>query len=133
MTQYTVGDVLSETGLGSISSLAVELLNALYASRGDVGCASQLAGQACSIEIDIVKSPIGRQDQYAAAFGSMNYIEFNSDHSVDVEPVPAMTDTLNEMKIRVLMFHTQINEMPMKFPSCIVRNRAKQKPLRRFV
>lgn len=103
----TIGDVPAGTGLGSSSSLAVGLLNALYAYRGEVASPGKLAEQACGIEIDILKSPIGRQDQYAAAFGSMNYIEFNSDHSVDVEPVPARPETLHELENRVLLLYTQ--------------------------
>src|SRR5210317_822629 len=84
----TIGDVPAGTGLGSSSSLAVGLLSALYAYKGQVASPSKLASEACRIEIDILGKPIGRQDQYAAAYGSLNYMTFNSDHSVDVEPVP---------------------------------------------
>lgn len=103
----TIGDVPSGTGLGSSSSLAVGLLNALYAYKGELTSPGKLADQACHIEIDILKSPIGRQDQYASAFGSMNYIRFNQDHTVDIEPVPARAETLNELEQRVLLFYTQ--------------------------
>jgi D-glycero-alpha-D-manno-heptose-7-phosphate kinase len=103
----TIGDVPSGTGLGSSSSLAVGLLNALYAYKGELSSPGKLAEQACHIEIDILKSPIGRQDQYASAFGSMNYIRFNSDHVVDVEPVPSQAETLNQLEQRVLLFYTQ--------------------------
>ncbi|MEM7366448.1 MAG: GHMP kinase [Pseudomonadota bacterium] len=103
----TIGDVPGGTGMGSSSSLAVGVLNALYAFKGQVASADALAEQACNIEIDVLKSPIGRQDQYAAAFGSMNYIQFNSDHSVDVEPVPSEPETFDELENRILLFYTQ--------------------------
>jgi D-glycero-alpha-D-manno-heptose-7-phosphate kinase len=102
----TIGDVPAGTGLGSSSSLAVGLLNALYAYRGDITSPRRLAEEACRIEIDILKKPIGRQDQYAAAFGGLNYVRFNSDHSVVVEPVPHKPETLREIEGRALMLYT---------------------------
>ena len=81
----TVGDVPAGTGLGSSSSLTVGLLSALYAYRGEIVSHERLAREACRIEIDILGKPIGRQDQYAAAFGGINYIRFNADDSVDME------------------------------------------------
>ena len=60
----------------------------------------------CRIEIDILKKPIGRQDQYAAAFGGVNYIRFNPDNTVDVEPVPCRAETLAELEQRILLFYT---------------------------
>jgi D-glycero-alpha-D-manno-heptose-7-phosphate kinase len=103
----TVGDVPSGTGMGSSSSLAVGLLNALYASKGMVTSRERLAEQSCDIEIDVLKKPIGRQDQYAAAFGGFNYIQFNPDHSVQVEPVPCRRETLEELESRVLLMYTE--------------------------
>jgi len=103
----TIGDVPAGTGLGSSSSLAVGLLNALYAYKGQIASAGKLAEQACEIEIDILKSPIGRQDQYAAAFGALHYYQFNPDHTVDAVPVPTQAGTLSELEDRVLLFYTQ--------------------------
>ncbi|MFO0887977.1 MAG: hypothetical protein U0790_02400 [Isosphaeraceae bacterium] len=102
----TIGDVPAGTGMGSSSSLTVGLLNALYAYRHRVVSADVLARQACAIEIDRLKKPIGRQDQYAAAFGGVNYIRFNGDHSVDVEPVPCRAETLKELEDRSLLLYT---------------------------
>jgi D-glycero-alpha-D-manno-heptose-7-phosphate kinase len=102
----TIGDVPAGTGMGSSSSLAVGVLNALYAYRGEVISARKLAEQACEIEIDVLGKPIGKQDQYAAAFGGLNYIEFNADGSVDIEPVPCRPETLRQLEERVLMFYT---------------------------
>jgi D-glycero-alpha-D-manno-heptose-7-phosphate kinase len=84
----------------------VGLLNALYAYRGEVTSPNQLAREACHIEIDVLKKPIGRQDQYAAAFGGVNYIRFNPDDTVDVEPVPYRRDTLGELESRILLLYT---------------------------
>src|SRR5208283_2010854 len=80
----TIGDVPSGTGMGSSSSLTVGLLNALYAYRHRVVSPRLLAEQACRIKIDLLNKPICRQEQYAAAFGGINYIRFNSDDTVDI-------------------------------------------------
>ncbi len=102
----TVGDVPAGTGLGSSSTVTVGLLNALYAYRGEIVSHRKLAEQACHIEIDILKKPIGQQDQYAAAFGGLNYIRFNGDDSVDLEPVPCKPQTLSELEHRILLMYT---------------------------
>jgi D-glycero-alpha-D-manno-heptose-7-phosphate kinase len=102
----TVGDVPAGTGMGSSSSLAVGLLNSLYAYKGQVTSPGQLAEKACEIEIDILGKPIGRQDQYAAAFGGVNYIRFNPDHTVDVEPVPCAPEFLNELERHIILLYT---------------------------
>ena len=102
----TIGDVPSGTGLGSSSSLAVGLINALNAYKGQISSPQQLAENACEIEIDILKKPIGKQDQYAAAFGSLNYMRFNPDNSVDIEPVPYRPETLRELESRALLLYT---------------------------
>lgn len=102
----TIGDVPAGTGMGSSSCLTAGLLNALYAYRGQVISRQRLAEMACKIEIDILKKPIGRQDQYAAVFGGLNYIRFNSDDTVDVEPVPCKPETLEELERRTLLLYT---------------------------
>lgn len=102
----TVGDVPSGTGLGSSSSLAVGVLNALYAYKGQVTSPGMLGEKSCEIEIDILGKPIGRQDQYAAAYGGVNYIRFNPDHSVDVEPVPTDPGFLRELERHILLLYT---------------------------
>ncbi len=102
----TIGDVPAGTGMGSSSSLTAGLLLALYAHRGQVVSRQRLAEQACRIEIDILGKPIGRQDQYAAAFGGLNYIRFNPDGSVEVEPVPCKSETIEELERRTLLLYT---------------------------
>jgi D-glycero-alpha-D-manno-heptose-7-phosphate kinase len=103
----TVGDVPSGTGMGSSSSLTVGVLQALYAYKGQIISAKNVAEQACKIEIDILGKPIGKQDQYAAAFGGLNYIRFNSDDTVDVEPVPAPRETMQELSSRMMLLYTE--------------------------
>lgn len=102
----TVGDVPAGTGMGSSSSLAVGLYNALKAYRGEVTSPGELAERACEIEIDILGKPIGRQDQYAAAYGGVNYIRFNPDHSVDVEPVACDPAFLAELERHIILLYT---------------------------
>jgi D-glycero-alpha-D-manno-heptose-7-phosphate kinase len=86
-----VGDMPASTGLGGSSSFAVGLLHALHAFRGERVSAGQLAEEASYIEIDALRQPIGKQDQYAAAFGGLNFFKFESGGRVTVEPqrVPA--------------------------------------------
>jgi D-glycero-alpha-D-manno-heptose-7-phosphate kinase len=102
----TIGDVPSGTGMGSSSSLTVGLLTALHGYRHCVVSPGQLAEEACRIEVDILGKPIGRQDQYAAAFGGLNYIRFNPDGRVEVEPVPCRNETLRELEQRALLAYT---------------------------
>jgi D-glycero-alpha-D-manno-heptose-7-phosphate kinase len=84
----TIADIPSRgTGLGSSSALTVGVLNALHTYAGRTPDAAQLAEEACRIEIDILGQPIGRQDQYAAAFGGSNQISFLADDSVIVTPI----------------------------------------------
>jgi D-glycero-alpha-D-manno-heptose-7-phosphate kinase len=90
----TSADLPANSGLGSSSSFAVALLKGLHAIRGENVSPIQIAEEACHAEIDILKSPIGKQDQYAAAFGGMNYFEFSKNGSVQIEPIYlSRTDT----------------------------------------
>jgi D-glycero-alpha-D-manno-heptose-7-phosphate kinase len=104
----TVGDVPAGTGMGSSSSLTVGLIQALFAYKGQVTSARLLAEEACRIEIDVLKKPIGRQDQYAAAFGGVNYMRFNPDHTVEVEPVPCRPEILHELEQRTILLYTEM-------------------------
>ena len=95
----TIADIPSRgTGLGSSSSVTVGLLNALHRFAGNDASPAQLAEEACRIEIDILGQPIGRQDQYAAAFGGINSISFGAD-GVEINPVkisPYVSKRLSE-------------------------------------
>lgn len=103
----TIGDVPGRgTGLGSSSSLTVGLLNALHAYRGEHASEERLAREACEIEIDILDEPIGKQDQYAAAYGGLNYIQFNKDGTVEVDPILLDPETRKALESRVMAFFT---------------------------
>lgn len=94
------------SGLGSSSSYTVGLLNALYAYRNQFASKDRLAREACEIEIDRCCEPIGKQDQYAAAFGGLNLIRFYPDNSVSVDPVICKPSLLQEMEESTLVFFT---------------------------
>jgi D-glycero-alpha-D-manno-heptose-7-phosphate kinase len=83
----SIADIPAGTGLGSSCSFTVGLLHALYTYTGKYASKDQLAKNACQIEIDILKDPIGKQDIYAAAYGGLNLITFYPDETVQVEPV----------------------------------------------
>ncbi len=102
----TIGDVPAGTGMGSSSTLTVGLLTALYGYQGRIVSPEQLAREACRIEIDVLGKPIGRQDQYAAAYGGLNYIQFYEDGAVCVEPVPCKAEVLAELEDRALLVYT---------------------------
>ena len=101
----SIGDIPSGTGLGSSSAFTVGLLNALYAYKGEHKGAEDLAREACEIEIDILKEPIGKQDQYASAYGGLNYIRFNKDETVFVNPVICKKQTKEKLSNNLLMFY----------------------------
>jgi D-glycero-alpha-D-manno-heptose-7-phosphate kinase len=102
----TVGDLPASTGLGGSSSFAVGLLNALHAYRGEKVSAGQLAEEASHIEIDVLNEPIGKQDQYAAAFGGFNVFYFKPGGDVSVEPVRLSNGNLGALFSHMLMFWT---------------------------
>lgn len=102
----TVGDHPASSGLGSSSAFAVGLLNALHAYRGERVTAGQLAEEASHIEIDVLGQPIGKQDQYAAAFGGVNFFRFNPGGGVTVEPLRPSQGALATLFEHMLMFWT---------------------------
>jgi D-glycero-alpha-D-manno-heptose-7-phosphate kinase len=101
----STADVPAGTGLGSSSSFTVGTLEALYAYRGIFASKERLAREACEIEIERLREPIGKQDQYAAAFGGLNFIRFHPDERVSVEPIVVDRATLNKMQENLLMFY----------------------------
>lgn len=102
----TVGDLPVASGLGGSSSFAVGLLNALHAYRGERASAGQLAEEASYIEIDVLNEPIGKQDQYAAAFGGLNFFCFKPGGGVTVEPHRLSNGTFNALFDYFMMFWT---------------------------
>ena len=102
----TVADLPASTGLGGSSSFAVGLLNALHAFRGERVSAGQLAEEASHIEIDVLQQPIGKQDQYAAAFGGLNCFSFRAGGAVTVEPQRLHNGGLKSLFDSILFFWT---------------------------
>jgi D-glycero-alpha-D-manno-heptose-7-phosphate kinase len=93
-------------GLGSSSGLAVGVMNALYAFKGLHASAQRLANDACKIEIDILGHPMGKQDQYISAYGGFNYIQFNKDGTVFVDPIICKTETKTLLHNKLMLFYT---------------------------
>jgi D-glycero-alpha-D-manno-heptose-7-phosphate kinase len=102
----TVGDMPASSGLGGSSAFTVGLLNALHAFRGERVTAGQLAEEACHIEMDVLAEPIGKQDQYAAAFGGLNLFRFEQDGLVTVEPQRVVRGAVPELFESIMMFWT---------------------------
>ena len=103
----TIADIPSRgTGLGSSSSVTVGLLNALHCFAGRSVSPSQLASEACQIEIDILEQPIGRQDQYAASYGGINTIKFCNNGDVLVEPIDISDSTKSRISEEFTLIFT---------------------------
>lgn len=103
----SLADIPSKgSGLGSSSAYTVGLLNALYAYKNCYVSKHALAEQACDIEINRCGEPIGKQDQYAAAFGGLNLIRFHPDESVSVDPVLCQPAILEQLQAGTLVFFT---------------------------
>jgi D-glycero-alpha-D-manno-heptose-7-phosphate kinase len=101
----SIADIPSGTGLGSSSSFTVGLLHALYAFQGIYVSAERLAKEACKVEIEILGEPIGKQDQYIAAFGGCQHISFHPDEEVNVEPIIFTNDSKNRLESKLLLFY----------------------------
>jgi len=101
----SIADIPSGTGMGSSSSFTVGLLHCLYAIKRKFVTHEQIAREACEIEIDILGEPIGKQDQYAAAFGGLNIIHFLSNGDVSVEPLHVKNEIYGKLQENLIMFY----------------------------
>jgi D-glycero-alpha-D-manno-heptose-7-phosphate kinase len=104
----SMADLPSQSGIGSSSSFTVGLLHALYTMQGKAVTAERLARDACYIEIDKLQEPIGKQDQYIAAYGGLRFIRFQPDGSVFIDPVVCRPEIRLQLNRRLLMFFTGI-------------------------
>lgn len=101
----SMADIPAGTGLGSSSSFTVALLQLLHTYRGEYIPKYKLAKDACEVEINKLGEPIGKQDQFAAAFGGLNFIEFRRNGYVNVEPVIMKSDSYKRLENNLLMFY----------------------------
>ncbi len=104
----SMADIPAGTGLGSSSTYAVGLLHALHAYKGEYVSAAQLAEEACEIELNRLKDPIGKQDQYIAAYGGLRHIRFNADESVFVDPIICAASIREALQNNLMIFYTGV-------------------------
>lgn len=104
----SIADVPSGTGLGSSSAFLVALLKALHAYKKEQVSPKKLAEEACEIEINILKEPIGKQDQYASAYGGLLNLEIDKNNNVNATPLNVSYSTLEQIEQNSLMFFTNI-------------------------
>ena len=102
----SMADIPAGTGLGSSGSFTTALLKALHAHKKNLVHPSELAAQACEIEIDRLGEPIGKQDQYIAAYGGINCFRFHPDDRVEAFPLRISTETLHNLEDNLMLFFT---------------------------
>jgi D-glycero-alpha-D-manno-heptose-7-phosphate kinase len=102
----TVADIPAGTGLGSSGSFTTALLKALHAHRRQHVHAADLAEMACEIEIDRLREPVGKQDQYIAAYGGLTCFRFHPDESVEAAPLQIKVEALHDLEDNLLLFFT---------------------------
>lgn len=102
----STADVPGGTGLGSSSTFTVGLINTLNCYQGKYMSKGMIAEKACEVEIQKLGSPIGKQDQYAAAFGGLNFIRFHKDGTVSVSPIMMQAETYRKLQQNLMMFYT---------------------------
>lgn len=101
----SMADIPSGTGLGSSSSFTVALLHLLYTYKGEYVSKYKLAKDACEVEINKLGEPIGKQDQFAAAFGGLKFYEFQPGGFVNVEPIIMASQSYKTLENNILMFY----------------------------
>jgi D-glycero-alpha-D-manno-heptose-7-phosphate kinase len=104
----SVADLPANSGLGSSSAFTVALLNALHAFQKSYVSSRQLAEEACEIEIGRLGEPIGKQDQFISAFGSVSAMTFDRDGTVHVEPVPVRDEVLDELESNLTIVYSGV-------------------------
>ena len=102
----SMADIPAGTGLGSSGSFTTALLKALHALQKNLVHPTELAAQACHIELEMLREPIGKQDQYIAAFGGITCFKFNADGGVEAWPLKISEETLFNLEDNLLLFFT---------------------------
>ena len=102
----SMADIPSGTGLGSSSSFTVALLKALHVYNRNIISTHDLAEQACDIELNRLKEPIGKQDQFISAYGGITTFDINTNGHVSVQPLSLTNDVLNDLNENLLLFFT---------------------------
>ncbi len=106
---FSLADLSAGTGMGSSSSYTVGLLKGLNQFTKRYISVQELAEEACKVEIELIGKPIGKQDQYAAAFGGINQLEIDKLGNVNVTPLKLDQEVIYELENRLLMFYTNID------------------------
>ena len=101
-------DLPAGTGMGSSAAFSVALLKAIDTEKGVFRSKSIIAQEACKYEIDVLKMPVGKQDQYASSYGGLNFIKFNEDETVEIEPVILKKDNKIMLDENLILFYTGI-------------------------
>lgn len=122
-------DIPSGTGLGSSSAFTVGLINLCNIYTGRYMTKGEIADYACKIEIERNKEPIGKQDQYASAFGGLNFFMFNPDDTVTVEKIFLNRENLEELQRNLLLFYTGETRKASQILSEQKANISKQKEM----
>ena len=104
----TMAEVPSNTGMGSSSSFLIGLLRALHSYKREYVDTRTLAEEACEIEINILKEPIGKQDQYIAAYGGLQSLLINKQGGITISPINISLDTIKELEHNLHIFYTGI-------------------------
>jgi D-glycero-alpha-D-manno-heptose-7-phosphate kinase len=124
---HSLADVPANTGLGSSSSFTVALLNGLHAFRRESVPAEQLAREACHLETEVLGEPIGKQDQYIAAYGGISAMTFHPDGRVEVERLDLRDEVIDELESRLVVFYSGVeraaSSVLVQQASSIVENR----------
>jgi D-glycero-alpha-D-manno-heptose-7-phosphate kinase len=118
---HSLADVPANTGLGSSSSFTVALLNGLHAFKREFVPAEQLAREACQLEIDILQEPIGKQDQYIAAYGGVSAMTFHTDGSVDIERLPLKDEVIDDLEANLIIYYSGVE----RAASSVLKEQAK--------
>ena len=117
---HSLADVPSNSGLGSSSSFTVALLNGLHAYKREFVSTEQLAHEACHVELELLGEPIGKQDQYIAAYGGITAFTFDKDGSVHTERLPVKDSVIDELETRLVIFYSGVE----RSASAVLRDQA---------
>jgi D-glycero-alpha-D-manno-heptose-7-phosphate kinase len=118
---HSLADVPANSGLGSSSTFTVALLNGLHTFKREIVPTEQLAREACQIEIDILKEPIGKQDQYIASYGGVSAMTFHPNGDVDIERLPLPDEVIDDLESNLMIYYSGVE----RSASTVLKEQAK--------